>query len=73
MVFLSILGGGFFPAEFMPPVFQTIVRWIPTGMANLGLTHALTGRETTISLPLLFAVSLTFFTLGVMLGRKRIR
>ena len=73
MVFFSILGGGFFPAEFMPPVFQSIVRWIPTGMANLGLTRALTGRESTISLPLLFAVSLAFFTFGVVLGRKRIR
>lgn len=73
MVFLSILGGGFFPAEFMPPAFQSIIRWIPTGMANLGLTRALTGRELTISLPILFAVSLTFFTLAVALARKRIR
>ena len=73
MVFLSILGGGFFPAEFMPPAFQSIVRWIPTGMANLGLTRAITGRDLTISLPILFAVSLSFFTLAVLLTRKRIR
>jgi ABC-type multidrug transport system permease subunit len=73
MVFLSILGGGFFPAEFMPPAFQSVIRWIPTGMANLGLTRALTGRELTISLPILFAVSLAFFTLSVLLSRKRIR
>ena len=73
MVFLSILGGGFFPAEFMPPAFQSIIRWIPTGMANLGLTRALTGRDLTISLPVLFAVSLTFFMLAVLLTRKRIR
>lgn len=73
MVFLSILGGGFFPAEFMPASFQALVRWIPTGMANLGLTRALTGRELTISLPVLFAISLSFMTLAVILGRKRIR
>jgi len=73
MVFLSILGGGFFPAEFMPPAFQSIIRWIPTGMANLGLTRAITGRDLTISLPILFAVSLSFFTLAVLLTRKRIR
>lgn len=73
MVFLSILGGGFFPAEFMPASFQSLVRWIPTGMANLGLTRALTGRELTISLPVLFAISLSFFTLAVVLGRRRIR
>lgn len=73
MVFLSILGGGFFPAEFMPAGFQSIIKWVPTGMANLGLTSSLTGRDLTISLPLLFAVSLAFFTAGVVLGRKRIR
>jgi ABC-type multidrug transport system permease subunit len=73
MVFLSILGGGFFPAEFMPPGFQSIVKWIPTGMANLGFTRALTGRELTISLPLLFAIGLAFFTAGILLGKKRIR
>lgn len=73
MVFLSILGGGFFPAEFMPASFRSLIQWIPTGMANLGLTRALTGRELTISLPLLFAMSLAFFTMGVTLGRKRIR
>lgn len=73
MVFLSILGGGFFPAEFMPASFQSIVRWIPTGMANLGLTRSLTGRDLTISLPLLFAVSLAFFTVGAVLARRRIQ
>jgi ABC-2 type transport system permease protein len=73
MVFLSILGGGFFPAEFMPAGFQSIIKWVPTGMANLGLTRSLTGRDLTISLPLLFAVSLAFFTAGVVLGRKNIR
>ena len=73
MVFLSILGGGFFPAEFMPASFQSAVKWIPTGMANLGLTRALTGRELTISLPLLFAVSFAFFALAVVMNKKRIR
>jgi hypothetical protein len=73
MVFLSILGGGFFPAEFMPAGFQAIIRWIPTGMANLGFTRALTGRELTISLPVFFAMSLALFTVAVVLSRKRIR
>jgi ABC-2 type transport system permease protein len=72
MVFLSILGGGFFPAEFMPAGFQSVVRWIPTGMANLGFTRALTGRDLTISLPLLFAVGIAFFVVGGLLGRRRI-
>jgi hypothetical protein len=73
MVFLSILGGGFFPAEFMPASFLSAVKWVPTGMANLGLTRALTGRDVTISLPLLFAMSLTVLTMAVLLSRKRIR
>ena len=73
MVFLSILGGGFFPAEFMPAGFQSIIRWIPTGMANLGFTRALTGRELTISLPLFFALSLALFTLAVILNRRKTR
>lgn len=73
MVFLSILGGGFFPAEFMPAGFQAIVKWVPTGMANLGLTRALTGRELTISLPVLFAMGLFVLSVATLLSRKRIR
>jgi hypothetical protein len=57
----------------MPAAFQSIIKWIPTGMANLGLTSSLTGRELTISLPLLFAVSLAFFAVSTVLSRKRIR
>ena len=73
MVFLSILGGGFFPAEFLPASFLAAVKWIPTGMANLALTRALTGRDVTISLPLLFAMSLSVLTMAMLLSRKRIR
>lgn len=73
MVFLSILGGGFFPAEFMPAGFQAIIRWMPTGMANLGFTRALTGRELTISLPLFFAMSLALFSIAVLLNRRKTR
>ena len=73
MVFLSILGGGFFPAEFMPAGFQSIIRWIPTGMANLGFTRALTGRELTIPLPLFFAMSLVLFSVAVLLSRRKTR
>jgi ABC-type multidrug transport system permease subunit len=51
MIFLTILGGGFFPAEFMPGTFQSIAGWIPTGTANLALTRTLTGREIPVSLP----------------------
>lgn len=72
MIFLAILGGGFFPAEFTPPAFQAIVKWIPTGMANMGLTRCLTGRDAGISLPLLFAFCGTFFAAGIVAGRKRI-
>jgi hypothetical protein len=57
----------------MPAGFQAIIRWIPTGMANLGFTRALTGRELTISLPVFFAMSLALFTVAVVLSRKRIR
>src|SRR5262245_51500843 len=73
MVFLSILGGGFFPAEFMPASFQAVIRWMPTGMANLGFTRALTGRELTISLPLFFAMSLALFTIAILLNRRKTR
>jgi ABC-type multidrug transport system permease subunit len=73
MVFLAILGGGFFPAEFMPDAFQSFVRWVPTGMANIGLTHALTGRDLPISIPLLFTMSLAFVGVAVVLARRRIR
>jgi ABC-type polysaccharide/polyol phosphate export permease len=72
MTFLSILGGGFFPAELTPPAFQSVVKWIPTGMANLGLTHCLTGRELGISIPVLFLYCGAFFVAGTFMGRRRI-
>jgi hypothetical protein len=72
MVFLAILGGGFFPTEFTPPAFQAITKFIPTGMVNLGLTHCLTGRPLGISLPVLFAYCGAFFIVGMFMSRRRI-
>jgi ABC-type multidrug transport system permease subunit len=72
MIFLNILGGGFFPAEFTPPAFQAIIKWIPTGMANLGLTHCLTGRDAGISVPVLFAYCGAFFAAGIVAGHRRV-
>lgn len=72
MVFLSILGGGFFPTDFMPKTFQAVTRLIPTGMANLGLTHCLTGRPLGISLPVLLATCAAFFVVGTLMTRRRI-
>lgn len=70
MVFLAILGGGFFPAEFTPPAFQSVMKLIPTGAANLGLTHCLTGRPPGISIPGLFAYCGAFFVAGTVMGRR---
>lgn len=72
MIFLTILGGGFFPAEFTPPAFQTLAKWIPTGAANLALTRTLTGREIPVSLPVFFLTCLAFFVAGTVVGRKRL-
>jgi ABC-type multidrug transport system permease subunit len=72
MVFLAILGGGFFPAEFTPPAFQAVMKVVPTGAANLALTHCLTGRPPGVSVPALFAVCGAFFLAGTVLGRRRI-
>ena len=72
MIFLTILGGGFFPAEFMPGAFQSIAGWIPTGTANLALTRALTGREVPVSLAAYAVVCAGFFTAGIVAGRRRL-
>lgn len=72
MIFLTILGGGFFPAEFTPPLFQTLAKWIPTGAANMALTHCLTGRAVGVSLPLLASSCVGFFAAGVFVGRRRL-
>ncbi|MDH3196699.1 MAG: ABC transporter permease [Candidatus Krumholzibacteria bacterium] len=72
MMALVIVGGGFFPAEFWPEWMQRISRVVPTGIANLGLTRALTGREIGVSLPVLFAYSGVFFVAGIIAGRRRI-
>ncbi len=72
MIFLTILGGGFFPAEFTPAGFQAFAKWIPTGAANLALTHSLTGRDVGISVPIFAGTCLALFVAGVVAGRKRL-
>ena len=72
MIFLTILGGGFFPAEFMPGTFQSLAAWIPTGTANMALTRALTGREVTVSLATYALTCIAFFAAGMVAGRRRI-
>ncbi len=71
MIFLTILGGGFFPAEFTSPGFQAFAKWIPTGAANLALTRSLTGREIPISVPLFVLSSAGFFVAGLIAARRR--
>jgi ABC-2 type transport system permease protein len=72
MMALVIVGGGFFPVEAWPEWMQRISRVMPTGIANLGLTRALTGREIGVSLPALFVYSGLFFVAGIVAGRRRI-
>lgn len=72
MVFLSILGGGFFPTELTPNAFQAVTGLIPTGMVNLGLTHCLTGRPLGVSLPVVFALCGGFFAAGTLMNRRRV-
>jgi ABC-2 type transport system permease protein len=72
MIALVSVGGGFFPAEFIGSTFKGIASLTPTGMANIGLTQALTGRALEISLPVLFAYCGAFFVASVLLARRRI-
>ena len=66
---LSALGGAWWPLEITPPIYQTVVRFIPTTWAMEGFNHVLVrGAGLEMVLPqigalLLFAV--VFFTVGV--------
>lgn len=71
MMVLMILGGGFFPVEGFQAI-QGISKYVPTGIANVGLTQSLTGRELTISIPGLYVYCVAFFVLSIFLGRKRL-
>jgi len=72
MVFLALVGGGFFPIESTPAAFQSVTKLIPTGMVNLGLTHCLTGRPLGISMTVLFLTCGGFFAAGAFACRRRI-
>ncbi len=72
LMVLMVLGGGFFPIEAYPAWGVAIAEKIPTGMANAALTRTLTGRDTGVSLPLLYAYCGAFFALSIIVGRKRI-
>lgn len=69
---LLIPGGAFFPAELMPEWFQRVAHAIPTGMANLALTHALTGRDAGVDAAALWAWGLGAMALAVVLQRRRV-
>ena len=71
MMIVMVLGGAFFPVEFFPAI-RGISKFVPTGIANVGLTQCLTGRELTISIPLLYAYCALFFVISLFLGRKRL-
>lgn len=72
MIALVSVGGGFFPAEFTSAGFQTVSKMTPTGMANMGLTQTLTGRDLTVSIPVLFAYCSVFFIASIILARRRV-
>jgi ABC-type multidrug transport system permease subunit len=72
MMALLLMGGGFFPAEFTPEWYQAVSRQVPTGIANIALTRALTGREVGVSIPLLYGYALLFFGMSVVAGRRRL-
>jgi ABC-type multidrug transport system permease subunit len=72
MIFLTILGGGFFPAEFLPASFQSLASAIPTGAANISLTRVLTDREIPLSLTRYVITCLCFFAAGTLAGRRRL-
>jgi len=72
LMVLMALGGGFFPIEAYPGWARSVAEWIPTGMANSALTHTLTGRDSGVSLPLLFVYCGAFFVLSIVVGRRRI-
>jgi hypothetical protein len=72
MMTLVSVGGGFFPAEFTAGGFRAVSKMTPTGMANIGITQALTGRDVEISIPVLLLYSGAFFVLSVFLARRRV-
>jgi ABC-2 type transport system permease protein len=69
---MMLLGGGFFPVEFMPKWVQAAAAHCPVGMANIGVTQCLTGRSPTISIPVLYGCSLAALAVSIVIGRKRI-
>ncbi len=72
MMVLMLFGGGFFPVTLFPDIIVAIARWIPTGIANIGLIESVTGAPLTVSIPLLAAISLVFFALSIVLGIRKV-
>ncbi len=72
MIALVSVGGGFFPAEFTSGGFRAVSMMTPTGMANIGITQALTGKALTISIPILYAYCGAFFLVGIFLSRRKV-
>lgn len=72
MIALMSVGGGFFPAEFTSTSFQAVARLTPTGLANIGITQALTGRPLTVSITTIFVYCAAFFVASVLLTRRKV-
>ncbi len=71
MTILMMIGGGIMPVEIYPPAVKKIANLTPTGIANTGIVESITGRDISISLPLLFAYCSTFLLLSIVVGRKK--
>ncbi len=72
MMVVLVPGGAFFPAELLPGAVQAVARVVPTGIANLALTRALTGRAPEVATWPLWAWALGALALAVMLQRRRV-
>ncbi len=72
MIFLIMVGGGVMPVEIYPKTLQKIAHFTPTGLANTGIVESITGREVSISMPLLFIYGSAFLVLSILVGRRRL-
>jgi len=60
------------PVEIYPKMLQRIAHLTPTGLANTGIVESITGRDVSISMPLLFLYGAAFLAFSILVGGKRL-
>ena len=72
-VFLGYAGGCLYPTFIFPETMQKIVAWLPTGVARMQISSALSGDGALLTTLISLGYTLVFFGISVFVRNRRLK